>query len=154
MKDWIKSHRKVIIVIALCVFIYIILNTICSDYIHFYEDDDEFNIKVAKFYFITLPIASVLPVILYKVITYIKKEKTKEENIENITQVPISYDLSAAHKKHLIVKAMLDSADKYDLDPNQTSKEEYISHVKSYISFVRNAYKLLRTDIQNLQEEK
>lgn len=72
MKKWLKSHYKTILSVLFCVAYYLLLFSICIDYVDFgYNTND--NIKVAKFYFIVLPIAAVLPIALYRILTYIRK---------------------------------------------------------------------------------
>lgn len=77
MKNWFLSHYRIILRILSVLCLYILLITISSEYINFYEDDDEFNIRVAKFYFVTLPFASALPLILYEIIRYLRKKNMK-----------------------------------------------------------------------------
>lgn len=72
MKKWLKSHYKAILSVLFCIVYYLLLFRICVDYIDFGHDTDD-NIKVAKFYFIVLPIATVLPIALYRIIAYIRK---------------------------------------------------------------------------------
>lgn len=65
MKKWFKSHYKTILSVLFCIAYYLLLFSICIDYIDFGRYDIDDNIKVAKFYFIVLPIAAVLPMFLY-----------------------------------------------------------------------------------------
>ena len=77
MKDWFRNHYKSILIIAICVCYYFVLFALCRAFdIDFdgYGNDAEDNIKIAKFYFITLPIASALPVILYELIKFIRSK--------------------------------------------------------------------------------
>lgn len=76
MKDWIKLHYKQVIAVVLSIAYYIILFRICIDYIDFGVGryNLEKNIAVAKFYFIVLPIAASLPVVIYEIVKYIKRK--------------------------------------------------------------------------------
>lgn len=67
MKKWFKSHYKAILSVLFCIAYYLLLFRICIDYIDFtdYRNEAGYNIKVAEFYFIVLPIAAVLPLFLY-----------------------------------------------------------------------------------------
>lgn len=73
MKKWFKSHYKTILSVLFCIAYYLLLFSICIDYIDFDRYDTDDNIKVAKFYFIVLPIAAVLSIALYGIIAHMHK---------------------------------------------------------------------------------
>ena len=84
MKNWIKSHYRVLIAISLFIITYIILFNICQNYIEFdttyrnlYKPEIEFNMKVARFYFIQLPLGSVIPSLFYIIISYLNNKMNK-----------------------------------------------------------------------------
>ena len=75
MKEWLSKNYKNILCIVFCVLYYFFLFVLCRSFnIDFDDYDAENNIKIAKFYFITLPIASALPVILYELIKLIRSK--------------------------------------------------------------------------------
>lgn len=91
MKNWIKKHYRVVISLLLFVASYMILDNICSQYIKFDTDSNcdynkyrmrertEYNTKIARFYYIQLPIGAAIPSLLYIVsaLVYSKKDDDK-----------------------------------------------------------------------------
>ena len=78
MKEWFKNHYRVLIALALFLVTYLLLCSICSDYIEFEESRRtyralvEFNLKVAKFYFLQLPFGASVPSLLYILSDYLE----------------------------------------------------------------------------------
>ena len=77
MKNWFKSHYRVIIALLLFVVIYYAIYNFSSNYVDFRKvypsgnlNTMEFNMKVARFYFIQLPLGAMLPAIAYLLISY------------------------------------------------------------------------------------
>lgn len=74
MKSLLTPKFKNVILVGLCLSYYIVLFVLCRSFdIDFdYDGNDiDANIKIAIFYFIILPIAAALPVILYEFIKFI-----------------------------------------------------------------------------------
>ncbi len=74
MKDWFRKHKKGILAITSSVALYFILILVSVPHIYFEEDYVELNIAVALFYFVLLPIAAALPVLLYEFVKYLKRK--------------------------------------------------------------------------------
>ena len=81
MKNWIKSHHRVIISILLFVVIYVLLFGKCIDYVNFeggnrnlYPAIEEYNMKVARFYFLQLPFAASIPSLFYMIISFLNSK--------------------------------------------------------------------------------
>ena len=84
MKDWFKSHYRVIMALLLFIVIYFVIFRISMDYVDFrnvYSSGNtnamEYNMKVARFYFIQLPLGAMLPSIAYMLISYLNKKSQK-----------------------------------------------------------------------------
>ena len=65
MRKWFSSHKIALITFTLFVITYVIAVIFCSEFINFGYNYREKNIDVAKFYFLKLPLWSLVPSILY-----------------------------------------------------------------------------------------
>ena len=74
MKAWLRSHYKTILALLFSLLYYVVLCAICTDYISFDTDGYEYNVLVAVLYFLILPIAAALPVLLYELVKYINRK--------------------------------------------------------------------------------
>lgn len=73
MKNWINNHKIVIVTLLLFIVTYLIVVAICSEYIKFGYNYREKNIDIAKFYFLKLPLWSIVPSLLYLCTILVKK---------------------------------------------------------------------------------
>ena len=81
MKDWFKSHYRIIIALALFIATYIILYHLSIDYVGFrrvYPSGNremmDFNIRVAHHYFVYLPLGASIPSLLYMLIVFLNNK--------------------------------------------------------------------------------
>lgn len=103
MKDWIKRHYCIFIAMILFVVTYAILCCISASYINFdnnssrnqrrdymtsYErTQNEYNVKVARFYFIQLPFGASVPALLYLLSAFIVKVRRGEVTVKDRNQI-------------------------------------------------------------------
>lgn len=83
MKKWFSSHKIALISFTLFIVTYLIAVAFCSEYISFGYNYREKNIEVAKFYFLKLPLWSLVPSVLYLSTVLVKKfiENRKQEEV-------------------------------------------------------------------------
>lgn len=77
MKDWLRTHYRIIIALAIFIAAYLILYHISMDYIGFrrvFPSENrammEFNMKVARHYFVYLPLGASIPSLLYMLVVF------------------------------------------------------------------------------------
>ena len=105
MKDWIKKHYCIFVAMILFVVTYAILCGISASYINFdnskrfranssshyereaYRKQNEYNVKVARFYFIQLPFGASVPALLYLLSAFIVKVRRGEVTVKDRNQI-------------------------------------------------------------------
>ena len=105
MKDWIKRHNRIVVAMLLFVVTYAILCSISANYINFdnskryranstshyereaYRTQNEYNVKVARFYFIQLPLGAVVPALLYLLSAFIVMVRRGEGTVKDHNQI-------------------------------------------------------------------
>lgn len=99
MKDWFKKHHRVFVAMFLFVVTYVVLYNISAQYINFdnssrnrqrdymssYErTQNEYNVRIARFYYIQLPFGAAVPTLLYLLSAFLERKKlSKKEEEEN-----------------------------------------------------------------------
>lgn len=105
MKDLIKRHYRIFVAMLLFVVTYAILCGISANYINFdnskrfranssshydreaYRKQNEYNVKVARFYFIQLPFGASVPALLYLLSAFIVKVRRGEVTVKDRNQI-------------------------------------------------------------------
>jgi len=105
MKDWIKRHNRIFVSMLLFVVTYAILCGISTNYINFdnskryranstshyereaYRTQNEYNVKVARFYFIQLPLGAAIPALLYLLSAFIVMVRRGEVTVKDRNQI-------------------------------------------------------------------
>lgn len=105
MKDWIKKHYQIFVAMFIFVVTYAILCGISANYINFdnskryranstshyereaYRTQNEYNVKVARFYFIQLPLGATIPALLYLLSAFIVMVRRGEVTVKDRNQI-------------------------------------------------------------------
>ena len=81
MKAWLQSHYRIIIALTLFAVMYFISFRMSIDYVDFhrvYPSGNrtmmEYNMKVARFYFVYLPLGASIPSLLYMLIVFLNSK--------------------------------------------------------------------------------
>ncbi len=84
MGNWFKSHYRILIALLLFAVSYYIFFRVSLDYVDFREIRSngsinvmEFNMNVARFYFLQLPLSASIPSLFYMIVSYLNNKITQ-----------------------------------------------------------------------------
>lgn len=113
MKKWFSNHRIAIVTFVLFIATYLIAVAICADSIDFCHYRD-INITIAKFYFLKLPLWTLIPSLLYLCTVVAKKYiENRKENKQIVSNCLIETPYIARPGSSLFCNLRESSYDKY-----------------------------------------
>ena len=149
-KRWLVASIPIVVYIALVIISSFLIRFDVEDLDLLY-DASEYNIKVAKYYFLTLPTASMIPTIA--ILLFCKLTASKSEDKKGHNKPVCQYNGEAARRCHLMISSTLEHADRaYKVIEHAEDAETLLNGRIMYQNFLEIAASHINRDLESFIE--